>query len=62
MKERKSYPTDISDEEENAARAGSEGAKRRKGSQVHMAVDTLGHPRAVHVRPADEQTVLKSMN
>ena len=31
------------------------GAKRRKGSKVHAAVDTLGHLLALHVTPADEQ-------
>jgi hypothetical protein len=30
------------------------GYKRRRGSKVHMAVDTLGHLLAVHVTPADE--------
>jgi transposase len=29
---------------ESGARAGYDGAKRRKGSKVHIAVDTLGHP------------------
>src|SRR5260370_42035446 len=28
---------------ESGARAGYDGAKRRKGSKVHIAVDTLGH-------------------
>src|SRR5438105_12694655 len=28
---------------ESGARAGYDGAKRRKGSKIHMAVDTLGH-------------------
>ena len=28
---------------------------RRKGSKVHVAVDTLGHLLALHVTPADEQ-------
>ncbi len=28
---------------ESSARAGYDGAKRRKGSKVHIAVDTLGH-------------------
>jgi transposase len=28
---------------ESGARAGYDGHKRRKGSKVHMAVDTLGH-------------------
>jgi transposase len=40
---------------EFGARAGYDGAKRRKGSKVHAAVDTLGHLLALHVTPADEQ-------
>src|ERR1700675_3814594 len=36
-------------------RAGCDGAKRKKGSKVHMAVDTLGHLLALHVTPANEQ-------
>lgn len=36
-------------------RAGDDGAKRRKGSKIHAAVDTLGHLLALHVTPADEQ-------
>ena len=36
-------------------RAGYDGAKRRKGSKTHMAVDTLGHLLALHVAAADEQ-------
>lgn len=40
---------------ESGARAGYDGHKRRKGSKVHMAVDTLGHLLALHVTPADEQ-------
>ena len=36
-------------------RAGYDGAKRKKGSKVHIAVDTLGHLLAVHVTPANEQ-------
>jgi transposase len=40
---------------ESGSRAGDDGHKRRKGSKVHMAVDTLGHPLAVHVTPANEQ-------
>jgi len=40
---------------ESGARAAYDGAKRRKGSKVHMAVDTLGHLLALHVTPADEQ-------
>lgn len=34
---------------------GYDGAKRKKGVKVHMAVDTLGHLLALHVTPADEQ-------
>jgi transposase len=40
---------------ESGARAGYDGYKRRKGSKVHMAVDTLGHLLALHVTPADQQ-------
>jgi transposase len=40
---------------ESGHRGGYDGAKRRKGSKVHMAVDTLGHLLALHVTPADEQ-------
>ena len=40
---------------ESGARAGYDGYKRRKGSKVHAAVDTLGHLLALHVTPADEQ-------
>lgn len=36
-------------------RAGYDGAKRKKGSKVHMAVDTLGHLLALVVTPANEQ-------
>ncbi len=35
--------------------AGYDGHKRRKGSKVHAAVDTLGHLLALHVTPASEQ-------
>ena len=38
-----------------SARSGYDGAKRRKGSKVHAAVDTLGHLLALHVTAADEQ-------
>jgi len=38
---------------ESGARAGYDGAKRRKGAKVHAAVDTLGHLLALHVTPAD---------
>ena len=35
-------------------RAGYDGAKRRRGSKVHMAVDTLGHLLAAYVTAANE--------
>jgi transposase len=35
---------------ESGARAGYDGAKRRKGSKVHAAVDTLGHLLALRSR------------
>jgi transposase len=40
---------------ESGGRAGYDGAKRRKGSKVHAAVDTLGHLLAVKVTAANEQ-------
>ncbi len=40
---------------ESGARAGWDGHKRRKGSKVHAAVDTLGHLLALLVTPANEQ-------
>ncbi len=40
---------------ESGHRAGYDGARRKKGSKVHVAVDTLGHLLALHVTPADEQ-------
>lgn len=40
---------------ESGARAGYDGAKRKRGSKVHIAVDTLGHLLALHVTPANEQ-------
>ena len=40
---------------ESGARAGWDGHKRRKGSKVHIAVDTLGHLLALLVTPANEQ-------
>lgn len=40
---------------ESGARAGWDGAKRRKGTKVHLAVDTLGQFLALVVTPADEQ-------
>ena len=40
---------------ESGGRAGYDGHKRRKGSKVHLAVDTLGQLLAVLVTPANEQ-------
>ena len=40
---------------ESGGRAGYDGYKRRKGSKVHVAVDTLGHLLALKVTPADQQ-------
>lgn len=40
---------------ESGSRAGYDGHKRRKGSKVHLAVDTLGHLLALLVTPANEQ-------
>lgn len=40
---------------ESGGRAGYDGYKRKKGSKVHAAVDTLGHLLALHVTPANEQ-------
>lgn len=40
---------------ESGARAGYDGYKRKKGSKVHAAVDTLGHLLALKVTAANEQ-------
>jgi transposase len=40
---------------ESGERAGYDGHKRRRGSKVHLAVDTLGQLLAVLVTPANEQ-------
>jgi transposase len=40
---------------ESGTRAGYDGATRWRGSQVPMAVDTLGHLWAAHVTAANEQ-------
>lgn len=40
---------------ESGQRAGYDGAKRRKGSKVHLAVDTLGNLLALSVTPANDQ-------
>jgi len=39
----------------SGARAGYDGAKRRKGAKVHAAVDTLGHVLAIRVTAASDQ-------
>ena len=40
---------------ESGARGGFDGHKKRKGSKVHLAVDTLGHLLALRITPANEQ-------
>jgi transposase len=40
---------------ESGHRAGYDGAKRKRGSKVHIAVDTLGHLLALCVTAANEQ-------
>lgn len=40
---------------ESGGRAGYDGAEKRKGSKVHIAVDTLGHLLALKVTPANAQ-------
>jgi len=40
---------------ESGGRAGYDGAKKKKGSKVHVAVDTLGNLLALRVTAADEQ-------
>ncbi len=39
----------------SGARAAYDGAKRKRGSTIHIAVDTLGHLLALRVTPADAQ-------
>ncbi|MBZ9753645.1 IS5 family transposase [Deinococcus sp. HMF7604] len=40
---------------ESGHRAGFDGAKKRKGTKVHLAIDTLGHLVALMTSPANEQ-------
>ena len=40
---------------ESGARGGYDGYKRKKGSKIHLAVDTLGYLLALKVTPANEQ-------
>jgi transposase len=38
---------------QSGERVGYDGAKRKKGSKLHLAVDTLGHLLALHVTPVN---------
>jgi len=38
---------------ESGPRAAYDGAKRTKGSKLHLVVDTLGHPLVMHVTPGN---------
>jgi transposase len=40
---------------ESGARAGYDGHKRKKGTKLHLAIDTLGYLLTLHVTPANEQ-------
>lgn len=40
---------------ESGGRAAYDGAKRKRGSKMHIAVDTLGYLLTLHVTPANEQ-------
>lgn len=40
---------------ESGKRAGFDAGKKRKGSKIHLAVDTLGYPLAMEASPANEQ-------
>lgn len=40
---------------ESGGRAGFDGYKMKKGSKVHLAVDTVGYLLALHITPANEQ-------
>lgn len=62
LAERKEQPTAVildsrtlQSTPESGARSGYDGAKRRKGSKLHPAVDTLGHLLAVRVTAANEE-------
>ena len=46
---------------ESGERAGYDGAKRKKGSKLHLAVDTLGHMLALHVTPASAEDRAESL-
>src|SRR6266702_1156129 len=49
------YSRTLHSTSESGGHAGYDGAKRRKGSKVHAAVDTLGHLLTLLVTPANEQ-------
>jgi transposase len=62
LAERKEQPTAVildsrtlQSTPESGARSGYDGAKRRKGSKLHAAVDTLGHLLALKVTAANEE-------
>jgi transposase len=40
---------------ESGSRAGYDGHKKKKGSKLHLVVDTLGYLLTLHVTPANEQ-------
>ena len=40
---------------ESGGRAGYDGAKRKRGSKIHLAIDTLGHLLTLHATPANAQ-------
>lgn len=40
---------------ESGGRAGFDAGKKRRGSKLHLAVDTLGYPLAMEAGPANEQ-------
>jgi len=44
---------------ESGPRTGYDRAKRRQGSKGHLAVDTPGQLRALHVTPANERDLIK---
>ena len=48
---------------ESGTQVGYDGAKRKRGSKLHLAVDTLGHLLALHVTPAnaDERGEVKHL-
>jgi len=53
-----------SGERESGERAGYNGYKKRRGSKVHIAVDTLGHLLALKVTPAnqDDRTQVEALS